>query len=321
MKDTYGRDISYMRISITDRCNLRCRYCMPQGVTWLPMGEILTYEEICLICREAVKLGISRFKITGGEPLARKDCPELIRGIREIPGVEQVTLTTNGVYLGRDLEALAEAGLEAVNISLDTLDEEKYREITGFAELPRVLASLEQAVNRGIRVKVNVVLQQGINEEEWQELAELAKQYPVDVRFIELMPIGSGKEGGRVSNDWLLARMQETYGGMQPDERCHGNGPAVYYTIPGFRGSIGFISAIHGKFCDQCNRIRLTAVGELKPCLCFGESVSVREAARGGDADGVRACLEQAVRKKPEMHHFEKAAEVTEQKKMSQIGG
>lgn len=320
MRDSYGREIDYMRISITDRCNLRCRYCMPDGVKWLPMGEILTFEEIELICREAVKLGITRFKITGGEPLVRRNCTELIRRIKSIPGVQQVTLTTNGVMLGEFLDELADAGLDAVNISLDTLDEERYEEITGFRELKSVMSAIESAVQKGFRVKINAVLQQGVNDDEWQQLAELAKKYPVDVRFIEMMPIGSGKESRRVSNDKLLQKISEIYPG-EPDESWHGNGPAVYYQIPEFQGSIGFISAIHGKFCDKCNRIRLTAVGEVKPCLCFGESISIREAVRQGDGEMVRMRLKEAIERKPEMHHFEKSAEVTEQKKMSQIGG
>lgn len=320
MRDSYGREIEYMRISITDRCNLRCKYCMPGEVKWLPMGEILTFEEICLICKEAVALGINRFKITGGEPLARKNCPELIQRIKAIPGVRQVTMTTNGVLLGDVLAELQAAGLDAVNISLDTREKERYREITGFDRLGEVMQSIERAVQMGFPVKINVVLQQGVNDDEWQHLAELAKEYPVDVRFIEMMPIGSGKEGRRVSNDWLLEQMKAQYK-MQADETRHGNGPAVYYQIPGFLGSIGFISAIHGKFCDKCNRVRLTSVGELKPCLCFGESVSVRDAARRGDTEAVKKCLMEAVMRKPEMHHFEKSTEVTEQKKMSQIGG
>lgn len=329
MRDFYGREIDYMRISITDRCNLRCKYCMPNGVRWLPMGEILSFEEICLICEEAAALGIKRFKITGGEPLARKNCPELISKIKAIPGIQQVTMTSNGVLLGNVLEKLKEAGLDAINISLDTLDAERYREITGFDELASVRMSIKRAVEKGFPVKINVVLQKGVNDDEWRELAELAKTCPVDVRFIEMMPIGSGKDGRRVSNDWLLEQMKMVYQESSTmegeeihlDERRHGNGPAVYYKIPGFQGSIGFISAIHGKFCDKCNRIRLTAAGEIKPCLCFGDSVSVREAVRNGDREAVRRCLVEAIERKPEMHRFEKNAEVTEQKQMSQIGG
>lgn len=322
MKDTYGREIEYMRISITDRCNLRCRYCIPKDIKWLPMEEILTFEEIEFICQQAVKLGITRFKITGGEPLVRKDSIKLIEKMKKISGTEQVTMTTNGVLLSKYVEDLIAAGLDAVNISLDTLDDKKYEEITGFSELSRVLDSIKCAVRYGMKVKVNVVLQQDINDGEWQELLELAKLYPLDVRFIELMPIGHGKDGGQISNDWLLQKIKNIYGdGVEKDERPHGNGPAVYYQIPGYKGCVGFISAIHGKFCDQCNRIRLTSTGEIKPCLCFGETISVRETARNRDAEGVTACLKDAIGRKPAMHQFEKYEEVTERKNMSQIGG
>lgn len=336
MKDPYGREIKYMRISITDRCNLRCKYCMPDGVQWIPMKEILSFEEIVLICQEAVRLGIHNFKITGGEPLVRKGCADLIRLMKGIDGINEVTLTTNGILLEENLDVLIASGLDAVNISLDTLDEKRYEQITGFPKLGNVLSAIEASVQKGLKTKINVVLQQGVNEEEWQNLAELARKYPVDVRFIELMPIGSGKESRRVSNVEILDRLRKAYpqkeipeterpeeehAGIVPDQRRHGNGPAVYYKIPGFQGSVGFISAIHGKFCDKCNRIRLTSVGELKPCLCYGERISLREAARNKDAAGVREKLAEAIDKKPQKHQFEVLHNVTEHKKMSQIGG
>lgn len=321
MKDSYGRKIEYMRISITDRCNLRCRYCMPEAVKWLPMEEILTYEEIERICREAAGLGITRFKITGGEPLVRKGCPQLIRMIKNISGTEQVTMTTNGILLGEYIDELKISGLDAVNISLDTLDEKRYQEITGFSELPRVMNSIEKAIQSGIPVKINAVLQKGVNDDEWRGLAEMARIYPVDVRFIEIMPIGHGKGSHGVENYGLLERMNQVYQGIQMDEEIHGNGPAVYYKIPGFQGSIGFISAMHGKFCEHCNRIRLTSTGEVKSCLCYEDSVPVRDAVRSGKPEDVRRCLAAAIEKKPKMHYFESFKKVTERKQMSQIGG
>ena len=324
MRDSYGRTIEYMRISITDRCNLRCRYCMPDGADWIPMSEILTYEEIMRICREAVQIGINRFKITGGEPLVRRGCADLIRMIRQIPGVEEVTLTTNGVLLGEKLEELLAVGLDAVNISLDTLIPEKYQEITGFDELERVRGSISKAVKSGIRVKINTVLQKGINEEEWQNLAELAKDQNLDVRFIELMPIGRGKAEEGISGVWVLEKLKEAYGikgELYPAEGRFGNGPAVYYQLPGFQGKIGLISAMHGKFCDSCNRIRMTSTGKLKSCLCYEDTISVLEAARSGTSEEIRKCLEMAVLGKPRMHHFEEEDFITEKKNMSQIGG
>lgn len=321
VKDLYGRTIEYMRISITDRCNLRCKYCMPQGIQQVPMNEILTYEEIETVCREAVKLGIRMFKITGGEPLVRKGVAELVRMVKEIPGVEQVTLTTNGILLKKHLDALMEAGLDAVNVSLDTLDKKRYKEITGFSELGAVLSAIDAAVNSGLRVKVNTVLQRGINEGEWDPLLRLAEKWQLDVRFIEMMPIGAGKQCQTVSNEELLRKVKAIYPDIEMDERVHGNGPAEYYRIPGFRGSIGFISAIHGVFCDHCNRIRMTATGELKPCLCYGDTLSVKKVLREGNSDDVRALIEQAILGKPRMHCFTQMQDITEHKKMVQIGG
>lgn len=321
VKDLYGRSIDYMRISITDRCNLRCKYCMPKDIQKVPMNEILTYEEIETVCLEAVKLGIRKFKITGGEPLVRRDAPSLVQKIKEIPGVEQVTLTTNGILLEEHLDALLLAGLDAVNVSLDTLDEKRYEEITGFEGLRAVLSAIDAAVDLGLPVKVNVVLQPGINDEEWNRLLQLSKDRKLDVRFIEMMPIGAGKQYQTVSNEALLASVQERYPGVEKDERIHGNGPAVYYRIPGFLGSIGLISAIHGVFCGHCNRIRMTATGELKPCLCYQDSISVRKALREGNREDVRNLIAEAIHRKPKMHCFEQLQQITENKKMVQIGG
>lgn len=321
MKDLQGRDINYMRISITDRCNLRCKYCMPDGIELLPMSEILTFEEILRVCEQAVGFGITRFKITGGEPLVRRGCADLIRKIKKLSGVEQVTMTTNGILLSRYLDELLDAGLDAVNISLDTLNRGRFEEITGFDQLPEVLKSIDAAVDSGLRVKVNVVLQQDKNADEWQKILEIAERRPIDVRFIEMMPIGRGRECTGVSNDELLKKIQEQYPGVCKDDRVHGNGPAVYYHIPGFVGSVGFISAIHGVFCSSCNRIRMTATGDLKPCLCYRDTVSVRDAARYGTDQEIREKLQEAVEMKPKQHCFDMKEDITEQHKMVQIGG
>lgn len=322
MLDQYGRNIDYMRISITDRCNLRCRYCIPDGVDLAPMDSMLTYEEIEKICQEAAGLGIKKIKITGGEPLVRLGCAELIGKLKRIAGIEQVTLTTNGVLLGTYLESLLENGLDAVNISLDSLDRERYQQITGRDELLKVLESIEKCVDASLRVKVNSVLQKDCNGEEWEDLIQLAKKYPLDVRFIEMMPIGYGKQFEPIYNESLLKMIKEKYPEIQTDERVHGNGPAIYYQIPGFKGSIGFISAIHGKFCGQCNRIRLTAQGRLKPCLCYGDSVDLRMAIRSKDGiDKVHELLNIGIENKPKQHCFEEIEEITEQALMIGIGG
>lgn len=321
VRDLQGREINYMRISITDRCNLRCKYCMPEGITLIPMKEILTYEEILRVCREAVNLGITRFKITGGEPLARKGAAELVRKIKRIPGTEQVTMTTNGVLLSQHLEELLEAGLDAVNISLDTICRERFRELTGRDHLLDVLQSIRDAEASGLRVKLNTVLQKGMNAEEWPEILGLARDHKIDVRFIEMMPIGNGRECEGISNEKLLLKICAAYPGVTRDERKHGNGPAIYYRIPGFKGSVGFISAIHGVFCKECNRIRMTATGDLKPCLCYQDSVSIRDAARSGSEGEIRQILQQTVTMKPERHCFDRKREITEQRRMVQIGG
>ena len=325
IKDGYGREINYMRISITDRCNLRCRYCMPDGAEWIPMEEILTYEEIVEICQEAVKLGITRFKITGGEPLVRKDCPKLIHMIKSIPGVERITLTTNGILLGEQLEELLSGGLDAVNISLDTLDDKKYEWITGFDKLSTVISSIEKAINSGIPVKINAVLQKGINETEWMPLTQFAKDLPLNVRFIEMMPIGYGKMSESISNEELKNMIRQYYGKLTVNPQVYGNGPAIYYSIPGFTGNIGFISAMHGKFCHLCNRIRLTSTGDIKPCLCYEQRWKLRPILQISNKKErqkeIRKILIKSIENKPQMHCFEEVKKVTESHPMGQIGG
>ena len=211
IKDRFDRTINYMRISITDRCNLRCTYCMPDGIRCVPMRELLSYEEIAFVCRQAAALGIDRFKITGGEPLVRKDCAVLLSMLRQISSVKQITLTTNGVLLGDHLEELMTVGMDAVNISLDTIDREQYKAITGADELERVLTSIRMAAGR-LPVKINCVVQRGVNEEAPAQLAALAKDLPVDVRFIELMPIGAGKKKDTVPNDVILGQIERCFG-------------------------------------------------------------------------------------------------------------
>lgn len=325
MKDSYGRKIDYMRISITDRCNLRCRYCMPEGIEQVSMNDILTYEEIIRVCRAAARAGIRKLKITGGEPLVRLGCPELIGKLKKITGIEQVTMTTNGVLLAELLPELLDNGLDAVNISLDTMNRDIYQQITGRDELPQVMEGIKKAIESGIPVKANVVLQKGINEKEWKGLAELTKENTMDVRFIEMMPIGHGKEYQTIYNEDILAKLREREPELYEDISVHGNGPAVYYRIPGAKGSIGFISAMHGKFCGNCNRLRLTSMGKLKSCLCFGDSIDLRKILRESGGESVDELLYQAVceaiRMKPEQHRFEALSDITEQKKMVQIGG
>lgn len=310
---------------------------MPEGISLAACEEILTFEEIQTICRAAAELGIRKFKITGGEPLVRLGCPELVGILKRIPKTEQVTLTTNGTELGRYLDRLLENGLDAVNVSLDTLNPSVYKRITGFDKLSVVRKNIGQAVDRGLRVKVNSVLQKGVNENAWETLVRLAEEKPIDVRFIEMMPIGYGKCCEPVSGEEVLSRLRGKYPGIRKDDSIHGNGPAHYYRIPGFAGSVGFISAVHGKFCASCNRIRLTAKGELKPCLCYGGGIDVRKVIRSGEEtdafagegeaaedfqiDNIKEALRKAVEGKPKMHCFETRGQITENRQMVQIGG
>lgn len=321
MKDSYGRTVDYMRISITDRCNLRCRYCMPEMPCFLPRKELLSLEEILDICVCGARMGIRKIKITGGEPLLRPGCVELIRKLKEIPGMEKVTLTTNGVLLAPFAEALYQAGIDGVNVSLDTLNEETYRKITGFDKLAQVLEGLDTMSRFPVPLKTNTVLLPWENGKDWKELALLAKNRRIDVRFIEKMPLGKDKETEGVSNILLLEEMQASLGKAEPDGRSHGNGPAVYYRFPGFQGSVGFISAIHDNFCAGCNRLRMTAEGKVKPCLCYEENFSLKEAVRAGNREEIRELLRSAVEKKPQRHCFAHTEQITEQRDMWKIGG
>lgn len=309
-----------MRVSITDRCNFRCRYCMPEGCEKVPMSRILTYEQIERICEAAVSIGITKFKITGGEPLVRLGCADLIRSIKAIPGVRQVTMTTNGMLLGKYLPELLDAGLDAVNISMDTQVPARFRYITGGGDLSTVKRSLDAAIESGIRTKVNCLIQKNFNEDEIRHFAEMAFEKGIDVRFIELMPVGYGDPSQGISNREVLHQLMQRWPYLEPDESGHGNGPAVYYSRPGKPGGIGFISALHGVFCGSCNRIRLTSQGLVKPCLCYEDTVDLRPYL---DQDiGILAeQLRRAVLEKPMHHCFNDEASRSERRAMSQIGG
>ena len=314
-----------MRISVTDRCNLRCIYCMPEGIHKVSMSKILTYEQITSVCRAAVSCGINRFKITGGEPLVRLGVSSLIADIKNIPGCEEVTLTTNGTLLDSHLSDLSKAGLDGINVSLDTLKPETFEKITGFDLLEKVLGGINEALSAGIRVKINAVLQKDLNEDEWEDLILLAKNKNIDVRFIEMMPIGYGKSVPGFDNKRLEAMIRSKYPDAEVDAMCHGNGPAVYIHIPGWKGSIGFISAIHGKFCGNCNRIRLTSQGKLKPCLCYADTVDIMDAFdiedRIAQDARIKEYIMNAIEMKQAEHHFDEPEKITETLDMIDIGG
>lgn len=326
MLDQYRRNIEYIRISITDRCNLRCMYCMPEGgIEQVEHSDILTYDEIARLCRILAEKGISKVKITGGEPLVRKDAAELVRMIKNIPGIDNVTLTTNGMLLGDQMEALAEAGIDAVNISLDALSGEMFEKITRRKGLDRVLEAMDKALQfPHVRVKVNCVLLHGVNEDQWIPIAGLAKDRPVDVRFIEMMPIGYGRKYcGEETEDHVRYLLEGAYGKAVSLSGRFGNGPSTYMLLDGFKGKIGFISAISHKFCGDCNRVRLTAEGFLKPCLQFSHGADMRSLLRDGSSDAqIGAVMEKTIFEKPRSHRFGDAQEEgLENKKMSEIGG
>ena len=324
MQDQYNRKIDYLRISVTDKCNFRCMYCMPEeGVDYIDHKDILRFEEVIRICRCAVKLGIRKIKITGGEPLIRRGVCELIREINGIKGIDSITLTTNGYRLQEFLQELKEAGVTGINVSLDTLDEERFQKITRHEGLEAVLGGIHEAVRIGISsVKVNCVPMR-VNSDDFAEVAMLAKDEPVHVRFIEMMPVGIGKEFGRIEQKEIMKKLEEKIGPLMPVEEKLGNGPARYYCVQDFQGRIGFISAVSHEFCQDCNRIRLTADGYLKLCLNYDSHVNVRDFIRSGITDEqLEDFLREAVYHKPRRHGFEEQDnEEREDRRMAGIGG
>lgn len=325
MKDGRNRGIDYLRISVTDRCNFRCIYCMPEeGIKTICHEEVLSFEEILTVCRCMAKLGIKKVKLTGGEPLVRKGFVNLVRGIHEIPGIEEITLTTNGLLLSDQLDELIEAGITSINISLDTLDREQFKKITKVDGLDKVLDAIHKTAKSSLgSVKVNVLAAKGMNEKEWLKLATLAKKEPVNVRFIELMPIGLGAKMQPVRKEEIMKVLEKAYGKLTPYKKRMGNGPATYYEADGFKGKLGFISAVSDCFCDACNRIRLTSNGFLKLCLHSKKGIDLREILRSGiSEEKVMHVIEKAMLSKPERHHFDDLdKEHLEDKMMSQIGG
>ena len=323
MLDQYGRRINYLRISVTDRCNLRCRYCMPEGVQDVGMKNILTFEEIWEIVKTGVSLGITHVRITGGEPLVRKGCADLILGIRKIPGVETITMTTNGVLLGNYAKQLKEASVDGVNISLDTLDPEEFCQITGKREFPAVLAGIRAAKDAGLPVKLNAVNRKELDP---VPLVRYAQNENLPLRFIEMMPVGYGKQYVGRSNEELREMLEKTFGTAEKlvdseELSSMGSGPAVYYRFSDLKVPVGFISAIHGKFCDTCNRVRLTAEGYLKLCLCYDQGVDLRHVLREEEKENLRTVMEEAIFRKPAAHCFERPSEMTETHEMVKIGG
>ncbi|MBS6583081.1 MAG: radical SAM protein [Oscillibacter sp.] len=298
MFDSKGRNIHYLRLSVTDLCNLRCRYCMPDGVDKLEREDILTYEEFLRLAALFARCGVDTVRVTGGEPLVRK-------------GVEQLVL---------------EAGLDSVNISLDTLDPALFAKITARDEFAAVQAGIHAALESGIPVKLNCVPQVGVNEGELEALAALAQDKPLQVRFIEMMPIGYGAAMPCISGPELLVRFRRRWPELAPlpGAACAalGDGPAVYYTVPGWKGDIGFIAAVHGKFCASCNRVRLTSQGFLRPCLASEAGCDLKALLRSGASDEeLLTAIRTTIWEKPQEHHFELKQDIPATRGMYRIGG
>lgn len=297
---------------------------MPEsGVEMFSHDDILSFEEIYRICSVMAKLGIKKVKLTGGEPLVRKDFPHLVSMIHSIPGIEDITLTTNGVLLNSMAKQLHENGLTGINLSLDTLIPEDYANITRIDAFHEVMAGFDKCMELGIKVKINVVPCKEFNEEQLIPLAGLAKKYPADVRFIELMPIGLGSFYSGIDSKDILAMLKEAYGPFTMSDTKHGNGPAVYVDFKNFMGSIGFISPMSHKFCKDCNRVRITADGRLKLCLYYDGQLSLRDLIRNGISDEeLEDIISKNMYNKPASHSFVKnKADESEMGTMNKIGG
>ena len=317
MKDTYGREITYLRLSVTELCNLRCRYCMPEdGVVKKRHEDMLTHEEMVLAVRAAASLGITKLRITGGEPLVKPDIVPLFHEFSQVEGIRELCLTTNGALIPRLAAPLREAGVDRLNISLDTLNAEKYRRITRRGELSQALQGIETALCEGFeKIKINAVLIGGFNDDEIPALAELTRQYPVDVRFIELMPMyDSGDFGPEAFIPYTV--VTERLPELAPVTKD--GGVAKLFRLPGAQGNIGLISPVSAHFCAECNRIRITADGKIKPCLHSSDEISIK----GMSLEEMEQTLHRAILEKPQWHGELSYSERSHaNRNMNQIGG
>lgn len=317
MKDTYGREITYLRLSVTELCNLRCRYCMPEdGVFKKRHEDMLSYEEMVMAVRAAASLGVTKLRITGGEPLVKPDIVPLCHAFSEIEGIRELCLTTNGTLLPKLAAPLREAGVKRLNISLDTLDESKYRRITRRGNLSEARQGIESALLEGFeKIKINAVLIGGFNDDEIPALAELTRHYPIDVRFIELMPMyDSGDFGPEAFIPYTV--VTEKLPELEPV--AADGGVAKLYHLPGAQGNIGLISPVSAHFCAACNRIRITADGNIKPCLHSSEEISIR----GMSQEEMEQTIRRAILEKPQWHGELSYSERSHaNRNMNQIGG
>ncbi|MDL2325104.1 GTP 3',8-cyclase MoaA [Ruminococcaceae bacterium OttesenSCG-928-A16] len=309
MKDPFGRSIEYLRVSVTDRCNLRCGYCMPQeDMPMLPHTEILQYEEIERLVGIMAGLGVKRVRLTGGEPLMRKDIERVAAGIKRVKGIEFLGLTTNAVLLADKAETLLEAGIDGVNISLDTTSLERYELFTRRNTFAQAMQGLQKALSLPFAsVKINCVLSPQSLPADWLGVIKLAQTLPADVRLIEWMPMTTDTQGAAVQAPEALRTIEEHFGTLTPAKQTAPAGPAEYWTLPGFLGRVGVIHAMSKCFCTSCNRVRLTAVGDLKLCLFYDEGIALKPLLRGGMAnEEIASAITQAVARKPLRHQGKK---------------
>lgn len=324
--DGFSRAVTYLRISVTDKCNLRCVYCMPEGgLPWLRREDILTYEEIATVVRAAASVGVRSIRLTGGEPLVRRDLSQLVAAIASVPGIEDVALSTNGLLLEPQLPELRAAGLKRINLSLDTLRADRFEAIARRPGLDAVLRGIEGAVRAGLRpLKLNCVVMRGKNDDELEAFANLTRELPIYVRFIEVMPVHENLELQRdayVSSDEILARIS-AIGELRPHLGPAGNGPARYFSFPGAAGAVGVISPLSHDYCERCNRVRLTADGRLRLCLFGDNAIDLRSPLRNGaGVDGLADLLRSAMLIKPERHHLRLGESSSRMRAFSEIGG
>ncbi|MFQ6122659.1 MAG: GTP 3',8-cyclase MoaA [Dehalococcoidales bacterium] len=323
LSDSFQRPIDYLRISVTDRCNLRCIYCMPaEGVHLMPHSDILSYEEIYTIAEAAADLGINKVRITGGDPLVRAGLPELVRMLAQIDAIDDISLTTNGVLLAHYATELKQAGLRRVNVSLDTLKPDKFKYITRGSNLSNVLEGIKVAQSVGLNpIKINMVVMSGVNDDELLHFATKTITEGWHVRFIEYMPFGEGTAVSPFVPVSEIRQRLEVLGKLEPCSLEMGNGPAKYYRLPQAKGTIGFITPVSEHFCFRCNRLRLTADGKLRLCLLSNDEIDLRQPLRSGMSSAeLRRLIEEAVASKPLRHHLAEGC-VPQDRPFSQVGG
>ena len=325
IQDPFGRQITYVRVSVTDRCNLKCVYCIPDGMEWVEKADVLTYEEMARLVGILAGMGVRRVRLTGGEPTVRPDLATLVALVRAIPGVEEISLSTNALVLAPMAAKLRAAGLDRVNISLDSLRADRFREITRGGDIQKVMAGIAAVEAEGLEpIKINVVAMRGVNDDEIEDFASMTRTRPWHVRFIEMMPLLGNADSQAVrflSADDIRARLS-AIDALIPETPPAGNGPATYFRYAGAPGSIGFITPLSHNFCDRCNRVRLTARGHLRLCLFGDDEVDLRTPLRAGASDaGIERILRDAVLVKPERHHLELGAAGSRLIALSQTGG